>query len=207
MRAAQRVLQIDCDVKPRLVYDDKMTVRLHSRYHRLLFLDRDGVINVDHGYVSSPANFEFVPGIFDLVKNARQRDYGVVVVTNQSGIGRGYYTEDDFRALTDWMTAEFSAQNAPIDDVFFCPYHPEAKIEKFRRAHPWRKPGPGMLLAAKEKFQCDMAASVFIGDKETDVAAGLAAGVGTILLLGTELKTESEPTAAIVNLSDAADWL
>tara|TARA_R110002110_G_scaffold405945_1_gene625389 strand:+ start:121 stop:675 length:555 start_codon:yes stop_codon:yes gene_type:complete len=184
-----------------------MTPLPTDTYHRLLFLDRDGVINVDHGYVSSPEDFKFVPGIFDIVKSARAQDYGVVVVTNQSGIGRGYYTEGDFQTLTDWMLGEFAANEAPIDKVFFCPYHPEAKIDRFRQSHPWRKPSPGMLLAASEQFQCNMADSILIGDKETDMAAGRAAGVGTVLLLGADENIDPKPTAAITNLSEALTWL
>ncbi len=176
-------------------------------YPRLLLLDRDGVINIDHGYVSKREDFEFIPGIFDLVRTARARDYGVVIVTNQSGIGRGYYTEDEFWVLTNWMTDQFHANDAAIDHVFFCPYHPDATIEKFRQTHPWRKPSPGMLLAAQEQFQTDMAASVFIGDKETDIAAGHAAGVGTVLLLGADESSDPKPTAAIASLSEALTWL
>jgi len=188
-------------------YAANMTTSMHTTYHRLLFLDRDGVINVDHGYVSKREEFEFVPGIFGLVCAAREKGYGVVVVTNQSGIGRGYYTEDEFWGLTNWMTDQFHANEAPIDQVFFCPYHPDATIEKFRQTHPWRKPGPGMLLAAKEQFRTNMAASVFIGDKETDVAAGRAAGVGTVLLLGTDEESGIKPTATIASLLEAISWL
>ncbi|MCE7997285.1 MAG: HAD family hydrolase [Rhodobiaceae bacterium] len=184
-----------------------MTRSNQPTYQRILFLDRDGVINVDHGYVSKREDFSFLPGIFDLVRAAREQAYGVVVVTNQSGIGRGYYTEDEFWLLTKWMTDQFQARDAQIDHVFFCPYHPKAKIEKFRQVHPWRKPSPGMLLAAKEKFQPNMAESIFIGDKETDIAAGHAAGVGTLLLLGTDDKSDPKPTAVIGSLSEAVKWL
>ena len=89
-----------------------------------LFLDRDGVINLDHGYVHTPEEFEFVDGIFEVVATANRAGYLVVVVTNQAGIGRGYYSETQFHALTDWMKASFAEHGGQIDAVYFCPYHP-----------------------------------------------------------------------------------
>ena len=98
-----------------------------------LLLDRDGIVNVDHGYVCRVDDWQFVPGIFDLVRAARARGHAVAIVTNQAGIGRGYYTEQDFHCLTDWMLGEFASAGAPVDRVYFCPYHPEHGLGEYRR--------------------------------------------------------------------------
>lgn len=143
-----------------------------------LFLDRDGVINVDHGYVHRAEQTEFLPGIFELVARARAAGYAVVVVTNQAGIGRGYYSEADFLAYTAWMQREFERRGAAIDGVYFCPDHPEFGIGKYRRDSPMRKPNPGMLQLAARELQLDLAQSLIIGDSETDIQAGRRAGLG-----------------------------
>lgn len=148
-----------------------------------LFLDRDGVINVDHGYVCKPEDFHFVEGIFEVVAKANQAGYLVVVVTNQAGIGRGYYSEADFHALTAWMKARFIEHGAHIDAVYFCPFHPKHGIGEFRKESDCRKPAPGMLLQAGLDFNIDFQKSLFVGDKPSDMAAGRAAGVGTLLHL------------------------
>jgi D-glycero-D-manno-heptose 1,7-bisphosphate phosphatase len=152
--------------------------------HPALFLDRDGVINVDHAYVHRREDFEFLPGIFSLVRAARSRGHKVVVVTNQAGIGRGLYTEAQFAGLTAWMLGEFQAQGAPIDRVYHCPSHPTAGIGVYRVDSPLRKPRPGMLLLARDELGIDLAASTLVGDKLSDMQAGMAAGVGHNILLG-----------------------
>lgn len=151
-----------------------------------LFLDRDGVINIDHGYVHRPEAFEFVAGIFDLVRTANRGGYRVVVVTNQSGIGRGYFSESQFHDLTGWMKERFVDEGGWIDAVYFCPFHPVHGIERFRRESIDRKPGPGMLLRAKRDWHLDMASSILIGDRATDLMAGRAAGVEKLFLLGKD---------------------
>ena len=138
-----------------------------------LFLDRDGVINVDRGYVGKREDFEFIPGIFDVCRIAKQLGYLIFVVTNQSGIGRGYYTEQDFLNLTDWMCGVFKEQGVDIDKVYHSPSLDSQD----------RKPLPGMILRAAEEFDVDLSRSILVGDKETDVQAGIAAGVGINLLL------------------------
>lgn len=152
-----------------------------------LFLDRDGVINVDHGYVHKPGDVEFVDGIFEMVAAAKKAGYLVVVVTNQAGIGRGYYSEADFLALMDWMKARFVEHGGQIDAVYFCPFHPEHGIGEYRRDSDCRKPAPGMLLQSGRELDIDFARSIFIGDKPSDMAAGHAAGVGTLLYLGDSI--------------------
>jgi D-glycero-D-manno-heptose 1,7-bisphosphate phosphatase len=150
-----------------------------------LFLDRDGVINVDHGYVHRPERFEFVPGIFELARFwTNERGRPIIVVSNQSGIGRGYFDEDAYAQLTHWMCDRFAAEGAPIARVYHCPYHPEHGVGDYRRDHAWRKPSPGMLLQAAAEFDLDLAGSAIIGDKVSDVEAGAAAGIGLRILVG-----------------------
>lgn len=150
---------------------------------RALFLDRDGVINVDHGYVHRVEQFEFCAGIFELVRAARERGYAIVVVTNQAGIGRGLYTEEDFQRLSSWMGQRFERERAPIDRIYHCPDHPDHGIGVYRRDSPMRKPNPGMLLQAAADLDLDLGASCLVGDRETDIEAALRAGVGRTFLL------------------------
>jgi D-glycero-D-manno-heptose 1,7-bisphosphate phosphatase len=153
------------------------------RRHPALFLDRDGVINVEKNYVHRIENFEFVPGIFELCAVAAELGLRPVVVTNQAGIGRGYYTEADFQALTAWMLERFRERAIEIAAVYHCPYHPTAGVGEYRRESADRKPNPGMLLKAYNDLRLDLAHSAFVGDKDTDMAAGRAAGVGHLVKL------------------------
>lgn len=149
---------------------------------RALFLDRDGVINVDHGYVHRKSDFEFVEGIFDLCRAATALGHEVFVVTNQAGIGRGYYTESQFLELTEWMCGVFRMRGVEIGRVYHCPYHPEHGLGAFRQDAFCRKPNPGMILQAAEEYGLDLGASLLIGDSHTDIQAGRAAGVGCNIL-------------------------
>ncbi len=150
---------------------------------KALLLDRDGVINEDHGYVCRVEDFHFIDGIFDLCRTARDNDFVLILVVNQAGIGRGYYDEAQFHRLTDWMKEQFDASGAPIAAVYFCPYHPTAGVGRYRRVSSWRKPAPGMLLQAAKDHDLDLAASAMIGNAATDMEAAAAAGVGLKLLL------------------------
>ncbi|MDE2370335.1 MAG: HAD family hydrolase [Burkholderiales bacterium] len=176
---------------------------------RALFLDRDGVINVDHGYVHRVEQFEFCPGIAALIARANTLGLAVVVVTNQAGIARGYYTEADFQALTAWMVAELARRGALVDRVYHCPYHPEHGIGEYRRESPRRKPNPGMLLQAAEELDIDLARSVLVGDYETDIEAGRRAGVGHRILIDWSGQARSESGADLVvhSLDAVRDWL
>lgn len=145
---------------------------------RALFLDRDGVINHDSGYTSCTGEFKFIDGIFDLCRAARQAGYLLIVVTNQAGIGRGYYSEEDFLTLSAWMRDRFQAEGAPISDVFYCPFHPEHGVGDYKKDSFDRKPNPGMLLRAAEKYGINMKRSIMIGDTESDMQAASNAGVG-----------------------------
>ncbi|MDI1298253.1 D-glycero-beta-D-manno-heptose 1,7-bisphosphate 7-phosphatase [Methylotenera sp.] len=143
-----------------------------------LFLDRDGVINVDVGYLHKPEDCIFVEGIFDLVKRANALGYKVIVVTNQAGIARGYYTETQFLDFSAWMKNEFSRNYAHIDEIYFCPHHPVHGLDKYHTQCDCRKPAPGMFLEAQAAFNIDMQASVMVGDNISDLEAAIAAGVG-----------------------------
>ena len=145
---------------------------------KAIFLDRDGVINKEKNYLYKKEDFEFIDGVFEACRYFQEIGYQLVVVTNQSGISRGYYQEEDFHKLTKWMLEQFESQNIKILDVFFCPHGPESTCN-------CRKPKPGMLLEAKEKHKIDMKNSWMIGDKEADVGAANAAGIKNTILVKT----------------------
>lgn len=145
--------------------------------NKALFLDRDGVINIDHGYIFKPEDIEFVPGIFDLCKNFRSHGYLIIVVTNQSGIARGFYTENDFVALTKWMTDQFAQRQCPIDGVYYCPHHAVSGIGKYKLDCQCRKPNPGMFQQAAREHNIDFSQSVMVGDKPSDIAAANSVGI------------------------------
>lgn len=139
---------------------------------KALFLDRDGVINIDKGYVWQVSDFEFTGWIFDLCRKYRDEGYMIIVVTNQAGIARQLFTEDDFHRITEWMVGQFSENGIRIEKVYYCPHHPD-----FNSACDCRKPNPGMLLTAAKEFQINMQESILIGDKESDIQAGINAGI------------------------------
>ncbi len=150
---------------------------------RGLLLDRDGVVNHDSGYLHRIADCRFVDGIFALTREFAARDFAIVIATNQSGIGRGFYGEAEFAALMGWMRGEFARNGVEIAAVYHCPDHPTEGIGPYRRANPWRKPGPGMFRQAAADLSLDLAKSWTIGDSASDIEAGRAAGVGTLVRL------------------------
>lgn len=180
-----------------------------SKQRCALFLDRDGVINVDHGYVHHPENFEFIDGIFEVARAARARGYKLVVITNQAGIARGYYSEQQFHRLTTWMCDEFLNAAAPIDKVYFSPFHPTEGIGEYKKDDFSRKPNPGMLFQAQQELKLDLAESILIGDKASDIQAGMAAGVGVNILLAQKLPAELEdlPCKLIRTLNEALPYI
>jgi D-glycero-D-manno-heptose 1,7-bisphosphate phosphatase len=151
--------------------------------NKAIFLDRDGVINTDHAYVHKIDHFEFIEGVFASCRHFIAKGYLLVIVTNQSGIGRGYYTEQDFATLTDWMTEQFAEQHIPIAKVYFCPHHPKNALPDYLMACDCRKPQPGMLHQAIEEFDIDVNQSMIVGDKVSDIQAGAAAGVKRKILV------------------------
>jgi D-glycero-D-manno-heptose 1,7-bisphosphate phosphatase len=163
---------------------------------RALFLDRDGVLNVDHGHVGSRDRFEWTPGALDTIRHATQSGWHVFVVTNQSGVARGYYDEQAVRDLLDWMSDEARRAGGTIDDTRYCPFHEAATVEAYRRAHPWRKPEPGMLLDLIRAWELDPARCVTIGDQPTDIAAAAAAGIPGHMFPGGNLLDFARPVLA-----------
>jgi D-glycero-D-manno-heptose 1,7-bisphosphate phosphatase len=143
-----------------------------------LFLDRDGVINEDYGYVHQPAETVFIPGIFDLVRCANAADFKVVVVTNQAGIGRGFYSERCFESYMKWQKSVFRYNGGRIDAVYHCPHHPINGLGAFKMNCDCRKPAPGLVMRAAFDLDIDLSRSLLVGDKPSDVACGLAAGIG-----------------------------
>jgi len=157
---------------------------------RALFLDRDGVINVDTGYVHRIEDCVFIDGIFEMVHAFHDRGFTIIIATNQAGIGRGYYSQADFKRLMDWMCRRFEGK---IAAVYHCPDHPEG-VGIYRRDNPWRKPGPAMLPQAAQDLDLDLAASWMVGDQETDIEAARRARIGRIVLL--------DPPAAVTTRRD-----
>jgi len=159
---------------------------------RALFLDRDGVINHDTGYLWRISDCVFKDGIFDFCRLAVARHYRLIVVTNQAGIGRGLYSESDFHKLTIWMRRQFEQEAAPLTAVYYCPFHEQQGIGSYRRHSFDRKPSPGMLLKAARDHNIALACSAIVGDKESDMEAGYRAGVPQRYLL----HEQKEPLAS-----------
>jgi len=160
---------------------------------KALLLDRDGVLNIDHGHVGSRDRFEWVDGALDAVRYATQSGWHVFIVTNQSGVARGHYDEAAVHILLDWIADQARQAGGTIDDARYCPYHPDATIETYRQIHPWRKPLPGMLLDLIAQWDVDPAAAVMIGDQPTDMQAAEAAGVTGFLFRGGNLLSFLQP--------------
>ncbi|EOW6707997.1 D-glycero-beta-D-manno-heptose 1,7-bisphosphate 7-phosphatase [Cronobacter malonaticus] len=165
-----------------------------------IFLDRDGTINIDHGYVSEIDRFEFIDGVIDAMRELKAMGFALVLVTNQSGIARGKFTEAQFEQLTEWMDWSLADRGVDLDGIYYCPHHPEGAVEEFRQNCDCRKPQPGMLISARNFLHIDMGASYMVGDKLEDMQAGAAAGVGTKVLVRTGKPVTPEAEAA-------ADWV
>jgi D,D-heptose 1,7-bisphosphate phosphatase len=154
-----------------------------------VFLDRDGVLNVDRGYVHAPDQVEWVPGAKEAVKLMNDAGYYLFVVTNQAGVAKGLYREEAIRTLHRWMAQELAAAGASIDDWRYCPYHPEGSVAEYRAAHDWRKPNPGMLLDLFAHWPIEREGSFLIGDKISDIEAAEAAGIPGYLFEGGDLRS------------------
>jgi D-glycero-D-manno-heptose 1,7-bisphosphate phosphatase len=176
--------------------------------NRALFLDRDGVVNVEIGYLHRTEDVQFVDGIFSLCRTAAKLGYRLIVVTNQAGIARGFYTEADFHALMDFIAQKLEAEGIRLDAVYFCPFHPDHGVGDYKREHEDRKPGPGMLRRAALDFNLTLADSVMIGDRCSDIAAANAAGLRQAFLIhGTEPEPCPGEYLAIQTLAEAESWL
>lgn len=181
-------------------------MKLQSR--PALFLDRDGVINEEVGYLSRPAEVRWVEGIFSLIQAARNLGYRIVVVTNQSGIARGLYSTAEFEALMHWMKAQIQAHGGDLDAVYHCPYHPVHGLGEWKREHEDRKPGAGMLLRAERDLGINLSRSVLVGDRCSDIAAANAAGLRMAFLKqGTETGPCDGSAQTVSQLGEVEAWL
>jgi len=164
-----------------------------------VFLDRDGVINVDTGYVYDVDDFQFIDGVIESMLKLKQKGYLLVVVTNQSGIARGYFTEAQFMNLTEWMDWSLADRGVDLDGIYFCPHHPTEGSEPYRQACSCRKPGPDMILDAAKALDIDLTASYMVGDKPSDLKAAINAKVGHKVMV----RTGKPITDAGIELADA----
>ena len=161
------------------------------------FLDRDGVINKDKSYVHHWDDFEFVPGAIEGMRRLQQAGYALVVVTNQSGLARGYYTEDQYQTLTARLRQELAAQGVTLDGVYHCPHHPKGSVAHLATDCNCRKPSPGMILQAAQELKLSLPDSLLIGDKAVDVQAARAASVGRAYLVDSDNpESGAEPAGA-----------
>lgn len=173
------------------------------------FLDRDGTINADKGYVHKVEDFEFITGIFELCHLLQGHGYKIVIISNQSGIGRGYYTTEQLHALNVWMTRQFSYQAVTISETYFCPHHPTEAIGQYKKQCDCRKPAPGMILRAQKALNINLKKSLLVGDQLTDIEAGQKAGVGRNFLIGHHRDSNKgiNPSQLFKNLIDLMHFL
>jgi D-glycero-D-manno-heptose 1,7-bisphosphate phosphatase len=175
---------------------------------RALFLDRDGVINREVGWLIHKEDVQFTECIFSLCRTAKRLGYRLVVVTNQAGIARGFYTEADYHALMQWMREEFRREGIELDGVYHSPYHPVHGIGEYKREHEDRKPGAGMLRRAARDLHLALAESILVGDRCTDIGAANAGGLRQAFLLrGTEEADCDGSYATVDSLSEVEAWL
>ncbi len=178
----------------------------HKR--RTVFLDRDGTINEDRGYVGRIEDLVWIDGSVDAIRRLNGAGLPVIVVTNQAGVAHGYFTEDDVRRFHDHMLSELNRMGATIDAVYYCPYHSGGKVPAYRRTVPERKPGTGMFDAAIKAHHIDASTSFMVGDKNTDIEPGLTLGMTTFLVetgYGGAEKNSTRAHYVVADLSAAVD--
>ena len=169
---------------------------------RLLLLDRDGVVNIDHGYIGTVERFEFCPGLFSFLRAARDFGYRLAILTNQSGVARGLYSETDYNTITLHMLDGLRREGVEIDLTLACFAHPEGKAGPHKHESFWRKPNPGMVLEALRHLHGDAARSVFLGDSQRDMEAAQAGGIGTCLWLTDENPVSSDGVTIVRAYAD-----
>ena len=175
-----------------------------------VFLDRDGVINVDHGYVSTWERFEFLPGVPDALRALQDAGYLLIVVSNQSGIGRGYYCEADVESLNQAVAQHLgSTVGVTLSGFYHCPHHPTEAEGEFRRQCDCRKPAPGMIRQAVRDHGIDLKTSLLVGDKDSDIEAGRAAGVARLFKVvdSPQTATPAGDVQLVIGLSEVPGYL
>ena len=174
--------------------------------NKAIFLDRDGTLNIDHGYVHQIDDFDFIEGSIEALQQLKKMGYLLVLVTNQSGIARGYFSEAQFLQLTEWMDWSLADRDVDLDGIYYCPHLPDAKIAEFKQNCDCRKPKSGMLLQAIQELKIDPQKSIMIGDKIDDLLAGKGANIKTNILVrtGKPITAEGEQLADFV-LDSIAD--
>ena len=170
--------------------------------NKAIFLDRDGVINLDTGYVSIVDDFKFIDGVIEALIEAKKQGYLLVVITNQSGIARGYFSEDQFNTLTEWMDWSLADRGVDLDGIYYCPHHEEKGEGEYKVACQCRKPEAGMLFDAIDELGIDVNQSILVGDKVSDLKAGLAAGVKSNYLVRTGKEITEEGNALATGVFD-----
>ena len=170
---------------------------------KTIFLDRDGVINKEVGYLNRIEDFIFIDGVFEACLSFKKLDYQIIIISNQSGIARGYFTLFEYEKLTQWILTQFSKQNISILDTYYCPHGPDSKCK-------CRKPKPGMILEAAHKYGIDLSKSWMIGDKESDIKAAKLAGIeNTILVRSGQSINESSSNAKFIidSIKNSSDYI
>lgn len=181
----------------------------------LVLVDRDGTVIVEKGFLGDPAGVELIAGAAAAIRKLNEAGWAVAIATNQSGVGRGFYSLERMRATNDRLVALLEAEGARLDAVEFCPHHPEARLEEFRKRCSCRKPGTGMAANAAAKLNLSADGAAVVGDRLVDVEMGLALGGPGILVLtgvGEEQREDAAragitPTAIVPDLRGAVDWL
>ena len=157
-----------------------------------MFLDRDGVINEDTGHLYKICDWIFTTNCLKALKAIVEKGYQLIIITNQAGIAKGYFTVEDYERLTDWYIDVLKAHEIPILDVFYCPHHPQGKVVQFTQQCKCRKPQPGMIKRGLDKYEIDMDNSVLVGDKASDVQAGFGAGLKKLVLLDSKYSFDED---------------
>lgn len=171
-----------------------------SNNKRAIFLDRDGVINIDNGYVSVVDDFEFIDGVIEALQALKEKGFLLVVITNQSGIARGYFSEEQFHTLTEWMDWSLADRGVDLDGIYYCPHHSIHGLGEYKVDCDCRKPKAGMLNEAVKELKIDLSQSILVGDKVSDIQAGLAAGINNNYLVrtGKEITEQGETLATAI---------